>query len=634
MRSKQTEAIRTVFEGKDALVILPTGGGKSLCYQLPALVLDGTAIIISPLVALMEDQVMRLDEAGVPTAYLNSNLSSSELRARMARAAAGAYKLIYVAPERLSNKFFQDLALQLRPSLVAVDEAHCISQWGHDFRPAYRKIAALRRFAPEARWVALTASATPQVRSDIIDNLHFKQPAIIQASFERPNIRYQVIKTQRKADLLLATLPDSGCGIIYVNRRRTVSELTALLVRRGVSCGGFHAGLAPETKRSRLRDWLSNDLRVMVATEAFGMGVDKADVRFVFHYDPPLSPESYYQQTGRAGRDGFPSTAVCLYKYADAAREEINLKRKELAWKDVKTVQKLMRAQLSTTKNDANTKLSPEEFRALLKNSAYFSRNRIPDLRQLLTFFGKTGDLKYLTPKENGAVVNLEINAGFQENRGRAHLSPYLKELLSEIVQAAGALNSTQLTIRALSNLLALNPRETELALRGLEAAEAIQFNYARRRRLYEIAPNLTPLNTLKRIWKEEQNIQKRRGKRLTEIRSLLRNEHNCINAVLMEYFGEIAKGNCGKCSNCLRKQSYVNDYSSIKAMIRKYVVAFREAQNESGKLHFRRFPARANLQDAQKRGRTAISALAFLLKKERLIVKNGEIWAQPKNDD
>lgn len=330
-RPGQDNAIRSVLEGKDTLVLFPTGGGKSLCYQVPATVLDGLTLVVSPLVALMQDQVKHLNDRKIPATFINSSLLSWEVEQRLVNARNGMYKLLYCAPERLKTHLFQAEIEQLNLKLIAVDEAHCISEWGHDFRPSYREIRpSLEPVAGSIAWIALTATATPEVRDDIIQNLRFEEPNVISKGFERPNLKWWVVRSEKKEEKLLQSVKrgaEKGSGLIYGGTRRNCEELAAMIGQRlGVPAKAYHAGIENDRRKQVQEEWISGELPLVTATNAFGMGIDKADCRYVIHFEMPYSLEAYYQQAGRAGRDGRESYPVLLFKPSDAVKAEKRLK--------------------------------------------------------------------------------------------------------------------------------------------------------------------------------------------------------------------------------------------------------------------------------------------------------------------
>ncbi len=323
-RPGQTTLIQAVLEGRDALGIMPTGAGKSLCYQIPGIVLPGLALVISPLVSLMGDQVRALIDAGVRGAYLNSTLTPGQQRTVMRRAEEGTYKIMYVAPERLSDPLFCEFAARIDIPLIAVDEAHCVSQWGQDFRPSYLMIREFIEALPKRPPViALTATATDNVRGDITELLGLRAPETVITGYDRPNLRFCVEKLspkQKRSRIAgyIAEHPGDS-GIIYCSTRKAVEELTAWLAGQGISVARYHAGMASEDRRVSQQRFIDDDALVMVATNAFGMGIDKSNVRYVIHYNMPKSIEAYYQEAGRAGRDGEPSECLLLWSDGDVS---------------------------------------------------------------------------------------------------------------------------------------------------------------------------------------------------------------------------------------------------------------------------------------------------------------------------
>ncbi|PEE35869.1 DNA helicase RecQ [Bacillus cereus] len=319
-RRGQDETIKNVLDGKDTVCIMPTGGGKSICYQIPALVFEGTTLVISPLISLMKDQVDTLVQNGISATYINSSISIAEANQRIQLAKQGHYKLLYVAPERLDSMEFVDQLMDMKIPMIAIDEAHCISQWGHDFRPSYLHIHRILDYLPEKPLVlALTATATPQVRDDICNTLEINQENTIMTTFERENLSFSVIKGQDRnaylADYIRQNQKESG--IIYAATRKVVDQLYEDLMKAGVSVSKYHAGMSDSDRNEQQELFLRDEVSVMVATSAFGMGIDKSNIRYVIHYQLPKNMESYYQEAGRAGRDGLDSTCILLYSSQD-----------------------------------------------------------------------------------------------------------------------------------------------------------------------------------------------------------------------------------------------------------------------------------------------------------------------------
>ena len=319
-RPKQEDIVMTALDGKDVLAILPTGGGKSVCFQVPAMMREGIAIVITPLIALMKDQVQNLNDRGIKALCVNAGMGRREVELTLNNAAYGDFKFLYVSPERLGTSLFLNYVQEMNVSFIVVDEAHCISQWGYDFRPDYLQIGRLREIV-DAPVIALTATATPAVADDIMEKLRFGEKCLIKSGFERPNLSYIVRRCEDKQGQLLNICSGvEGTGIVYVRSRKKTEELAAFLTSNGISSSFYHAGLGPESRSDRQEKWKQDKIRVMVCTNAFGMGIDKPDVRFVVHFDVPDSPEAYFQEAGRGGRDGKRSFAVLLWNGTDTKR--------------------------------------------------------------------------------------------------------------------------------------------------------------------------------------------------------------------------------------------------------------------------------------------------------------------------
>jgi ATP-dependent DNA helicase RecQ len=341
-RPLQEEIIESVMAGNDTLALLPTGGGKSITFQVPALAREGLCLVISPLIALMKDQVDNLKKRGIPAAAIYSGMHSGEIDIVLNKCRYGDFKLLYVSPERLTTTKFRDALNRMKVSLITVDEAHCISQWGYDFRPPYLKIADIREFLPGVPILALTATAVPAVVDDIQEKLNFRKKNLFRKSFERKNLTYFVLKEEDKIQRIVKIIRKvKGCGIIYVRNRRHTREIAGQLSKQGIHATFYHAGLDPLEREKRQNQWMKEEKNVMVSTNAFGMGIDKPNVRFVIHYDLPDSLEAYFQEAGRAGRDEKKSFAVLLYENADVIDSWHNL---EVAYPDIKKIRDIYNA--------------------------------------------------------------------------------------------------------------------------------------------------------------------------------------------------------------------------------------------------------------------------------------------------
>ncbi|MBZ4688438.1 MAG: ATP-dependent helicase RecQ [Clostridiales bacterium] len=333
-RAGQEKIIRSILEGSDTFTIMPTGGGKSICYQIPALLLKGVTLVISPLISLMKDQVDSLNNMGLPATYINSSLDYQEVKLRLRKAKNGEFKLIYVAPERLESGRFCELLKFLDISLLAVDEAHCVSQWGHDFRPSYRSISSLIKKLPARPIVAaFTATATAEVKEDVIKLLSLRNPNVYISGFNRENLFFSVVRGENKNDFMMNYVQENKdrSGIIYAATRKEVDRLYKILQEKGYSAGRYHAGLSDEERKKSQEAFIYDDLNIMVATNAFGMGIDKSNVRYVVHYNLPKNMEAYYQEAGRAGRDGEPSECILLFEPKDIMIQKFLIEQTSLS---------------------------------------------------------------------------------------------------------------------------------------------------------------------------------------------------------------------------------------------------------------------------------------------------------------
>lgn len=376
-RKGQEELIDSLLSGRDAVGIMPTGAGKSLCYQVPALLFDGITLVISPLISLMKDQVSALTQAGIPAAYINSSLTPGQAYKAFGRARAGAYKIIYVAPERLLTDGFLDFAQNTTVSLIAVDEAHCISQWGQDFRPSYLKIRQFIDSLPKRPVIgAFTATATSAVRQDIVKILELENPTVVTTGFDRENLYFEVQHPSNKKAALLHIVDTNKekCGIVYCSTRKAVDEVCGSLCAAGYSATEYHAGLPDEERRRNQDDFLYDRRRIMVATNAFGMGIDKSDVSYVVHYNMPKDLESYYQEAGRAGRDGEPAQCILLY-----------------GGQDVRTNEFLIENSSGNEELDEHTaELIKEKDRERLKQMTFYCHTNDCLREYILRYFGET----------------------------------------------------------------------------------------------------------------------------------------------------------------------------------------------------------------------------------------------------
>jgi ATP-dependent DNA helicase RecQ len=398
-REGQREVVEAILEGHDTVVVMPTGGGKSLCFQLPALMREGVTVVVSPLIALMKDQVDALHSRGLPATFINSSLDFEEQKARVAGLRRGDYKLLYVAPERFRSTHFVETLRSAHISLFAVDEAHCISQWGHDFRPDYLRLQSFRETIGSPQTIALTATATPYVRADIIEQLNLSEPRAFVSGFDRPNLSIGVVHTEREREKFarirqLATEYEGQSGIIYTSTRKSVEQITQKLKGERLSVIGYHAGMTDDERVRAQDDFMSGRAQMIVATNAFGMGIDKPDIRFVVHFHLPGSIEAYYQEIGRAGRDGARSVCLLLFNYADKRTQDYFI---EGSYPPPELIAKVYESLVGT--NQKRIELSTREIAARAG-----VRNEMAVQSALITL-EKAGHLERGTGSENRAAL-------------------------------------------------------------------------------------------------------------------------------------------------------------------------------------------------------------------------------------
>ncbi len=393
-RPLQEDIVKRVLAQKDTFVLMPTGGGKSLCYQIPSIIGSGTTVVISPLISLMKDQVDVLTQNGVQAAYLNSSLSQDDQQHVIERLTTNALSLIYVAPERLLQNNFLQILKTVPINFFAIDEAHCISQWGHDFRPEYRKLHMIRTHFPDKPVIALTATATPRVKDDIIERLKLKEAQTFQASFNRPNLSYTIIPKADPYDQVMEYIGKhpGESGIIYCQSRSTVDTVATHLQQMGIKALPYHAGLSDETRSQNQEQFIREDIDIIVATIAFGMGIDKPNVRFIIHYNLPKSLEHYYQETGRAGRDGLASECILLFNYADKFLYERFIRDMENEEEKLVALQQLGKM-------------------------ADFAQSTVCRRLQLLQYFGEESDITNCASCDNCTVVRERFDATIEAQK-------------------------------------------------------------------------------------------------------------------------------------------------------------------------------------------------------------------------
>lgn len=548
-RGSQKAVIEAVLRGQDVIALMPTGGGKSLCYQVPALMGDGICLVVSPLVALMEDQLATLKARGVKALGLYGKLSEEDLLRRLDNAVYGGYSLLYLSPERLS----QDLVLQhiarMQVSLLAIDEAHCISQWGFDFRPAYLQCARLRELHPGVPLIALTATATAEVLRDMTELLGLGQARTFKDSIRRPNLVYSVLRAEDKRYRLLQLLErEGGSAIVYVRTRRETLGLAETLGRKNIPAAHFHGGLTQEEKKARLRAWQNGRARVMVATNAFGMGIDKADVRLVVHYDIPETIEHYFQEAGRAGRDGEPAKAVLLYGPSDLERSA------EYFLGNLPSIDELITVyrKLCNYFQIAYGELPEKPFSFRLETFCDTYSLSIAKTFNALELLDRHGVLSLLPNARTDTRLQFICNkAGLW-----AYLDthPEMRETIQVLLRTYGGLFDFETPIRLERISRKLNITEARLTeqLQRLERDGLLALDLkVGDLEVFFLQPR-EDAQTVHAFSKEVKIRQDLKRKKVGQMADFLKNERLCRERQLMAYFSETADRDCGQCDVCL----------------------------------------------------------------------------------
>jgi len=563
-RPLQEEIILSILSGKDSLALMPTGGGKSITFQVPALAMEGICLVITPLIALMKDQVDQLKRLKIKAMAIHSGMSSYEIDIALNNCVYGGYKFLYVSPERLTTRLFRARLNDMNVNLVAVDEAHCISQWGYDFRPSYLDISTLREILEDVPVLALTATATPEVCDDIQDRLGFKQKNLFQKSFNRENLDYLVVSTEDKAGELVQQLSQmEGCGIVYTRNRKKCRELSQLLSEHGISSSYYHAGLKQTMRDERQQEWMKNQFRVMVATNAFGMGIDKPDVRFVMHMDLPDGPEAYFQEAGRAGRDGIHSRAILLYSPAD---KKVVERRIAVNFPGIPKIREVYRAlcnYLQIPLGSGRGQQYDFEFGEFL-HQYHFSAMVAHSSLQILA---REGYIVLTEAFYNPARIKFQVERD---------------ALYTFQVKNAGFDGFIKLLLRSYSGLFSqfVKIDESTLARRSalsLEKVHAYLLTLSKRQIIHYLPRKELPVITFLEerlddknllISPERYNFRKARyEKRIGEMLRYASSKNSCRNQFLLSYFGQLDSPRCGRCDVC-REEEDIQPGSEVFKLI------------------------------------------------------------------
>ncbi|MFA5818762.1 MAG: ATP-dependent DNA helicase RecQ [Bacteroidales bacterium] len=544
----QEEIIKSIAEGKDTLGLMPTGGGKSITFQVPALAHEGICLVITPLIALMKDQVNRLNSLEIKSIAIHSGMSGEEIDIALENCIYGDYKFLYISPERISTRIFQAKVTRLNLSLVAIDEAHCISQWGYDFRPSYLKIASLRdHISEKIPFLALTASATPQVIEDIMKKLAFREKNVLRTSFDRKNISYLVRKVEDKGTYLIKTLQKAkGSGIVYVRSRKRCKEVAELLVANGIGSDFYHAGLPDELRDKKQAAWTTGETRVIVSTNAFGMGIDKSEVRFVIHWDIPDSIENYFQESGRAGRDNKPAFAVLLYSPADKSRLIDTIRKKFPPVEKIKDIYEALC-------NYLQVPLGSGKDNVFDFNMSYFiSKYRLPVIETYnsLQFLQREGYMEFTEEINNPSRVHFIVSRDdlYKFQVANESFDGFIKLLLRSYTGMFSEF--VPINEEALSRKSAATRDTVYQYLVKLSSLNIIRFIPGKKttlvifteERLVRKALMISPDNYL--------HVKEKYEIRLNKMIEYADSDNHCRSVFLLDYFGE-ESDRCGICDVC-----------------------------------------------------------------------------------
>ena len=568
-RPLQGDIIRSIAAGKDTLGLMPTGGGKSLTFQVPTMAMDGLCIVVTPLIALMKDQVENLKTRGIAAAAIFSGMSHNEILITLDNAVFEAYKFLYVSPERLATPIFMEKIKQTKVCMIAVDESHCISQWGYDFRPSYLRIADIRELLPDIPVLALTATATPEVVEDIQKQLHFKEPNLFQKSFHRSNLAYVVRTVENKDENLLKILNNvPGTSVVYVRNRKKTKEVADFLNLNGISSENFHAGLKNETKDAKQSRWKSGETRVIVSTNAFGMGIDKAEVRTVVHLDLPDSLEAYFQEAGRAGRDEKKAYAVLLYNNGDAVkmrkRVSDSFPGKEMVLKVYEALGNYLQIGVGSGL-DAVFAFDIADFCIKFKLPILISYNCLKILQQ-------AGYIELTDEQDSSSRVLFTVGKDdlykIKHTAEQEKLIHILLRSYTGLFTDLAAINEDTIAKR-----LEWSHDQVYEQLVGLAKERIIQY----------IPRKKTPFLTFirereatNRVILNKETYDDRRERYISRVKSVLdyaQEENICRSQILLAYFGEKDTKPCGKCDICLKKKEThvsTDEFEAIQQAIRQ----------------------------------------------------------------
>lgn len=572
-RPLQKEIIDAVLNGDDALALMPTGGGKSLCFQVPSLAQEGICLVISPLIALMKDQVLNLKKKGIPALCIYSGMNFIEVKKTLQNAAYGNFKFLYVSPERLETDLFLEFLPIIKINLIAVDEAHCISQWGYDFRPPYLRIAAIREYFPNVPVLALTASATLEVQKDICEKLNFRKGhQVFQQSFERANLSYSAFELSSKQNKLVTILKKiPGSGIVYCKSRKRTKDISDLLKLNGISADFYHAGLNNEERNSRQEAWIGNKTRIICCTNAFGMGIDKPDVRTVIHYDVPDALENYYQEAGRAGRDGQKSYAVLFYNEAEL--KELR-KQSDIRFPPLEMIRNVYAAicnyfQLPSGSGEGMS--YDFDMNSFVKNF----KLEVFVVNNVLKIFSQEELINYNEQFFSPSTVEFKGNRRDLELFEKIY--PELDKVIKGLLRFYEGIFDYPVSINEtlLANFISISKDDLVKALNAIKTMDIIDYVPQKETPQIQFLQNRVNSDNL---YINENNLGNRKKafeKRLNAMLDYVNNIERCRSQIIADYFNDHDIKRCGICDNCLRAKRLIittEEFNNISDQIKKIV--------------------------------------------------------------
>tara|TARA_B110000483_G_scaffold233019_1_gene301318 strand:+ start:80 stop:1978 length:1899 start_codon:yes stop_codon:yes gene_type:complete len=579
-KPQQEAIIEAVLANEDCIALLPTGGGKSICFQIPALIRDGICIVVSPLVALMQDQINNLNAKGIKAMALTSGFSYDDIDRMLDNCVFGNYKFLYLSPERLQQDLVQQRIKQMNVNLIAVDEAHCISQWGHDFRPAYRDIKLLRTLHPSVNVIGLTASATSKVIDDISEQLDFISPQVFKTSFKRSNLAYLSLECQDKHFRTVQVLKKySGTSIIYVRNRKATLEISSYLNKIGVTSGYYHGGLNAKEKETQFGLWTSNTNQVMVATNAFGMGIDKANVQTVIHHSLPESLESYYQEAGRAGRNGEKAYAVILRNSSDETESKNKYLNSLPDINYLKNVYKRLCNYFQISYGEGVDSVHNFNFKL------FCSTYKLPSLitYNALKILDQTSIISLEERFKNSAFIKIIIKNSALFNYLEKHTKQAL--VMKVILRSHEGLfdHTTEISIQEIINKTKLSETKVIELLSKLHNVEVIQFESSKtdaKITFIEPREDDKTIHRISKIIKQQQALKRRQ---LQSVFDYIKNDGICKSHKLLSYFEETDSSSCGICSSCLEssknKPLTEKDVELIMSLLKKEELSSRKIE-------------------------------------------------------